>query len=602
MAYRSLRGVLVETSLELKCLFLFGTFLLLVIAVSVMLYWRVTEAVVTQQNPATARLLVDQVMLLHHWLGMEGMEAPGAIDRDENDYRFLVKGLLEKLRREEYDWAFIEPPGRYVGISKLARPPKGDWEEALLARYMSMSPDAAVVDGRPAYDHRTVANGQVYQYFEPVYATNKSCGACHDLVLARGYNPLVADPVEPLNVGDLVAIIQVNIPNGPTQAAITYYWSMLLAVAIITTFLAMIAFYVTIRYVIVRPLRHLRAVSDSISRGNTSLRAKINTGDEFESLAAAFNRMLGHLVAVQDELRQVNTDLDLKVDELAQLNMQLYEMNRVKSDFMATMSHELRTPLNSILGFSDVLGSIDSLDERQKRYVEHIKKSGRMLLEMINNILDLAKIEAGRMDVRLSEFAVEPVVAAQCDMARPLTERKNIDLDARVEPGLPPLHQDQSRVQQILNNLLSNAIKFTPEGGRIEVAAQRDGRGELVLRVSDTGVGIADEDQHVIFEKFRQGRTAVPDGDAMTREYSGTGLGLSIVRELCRLLGGEVSVESQLGVGSTFTVRLPWRLERPSAADSPVAAGLAEFGKTPPPAIRPRGDMPETFAPLGEEP
>ena len=324
-------------------------------------------------------------------------------------------------------------------------------------------------------------------------------------------------------------------------------------------------------------------MSDAIRHGNTSMRADLHTGDEFEGLAVAFNRMLRHLVASQDELRRANVKLDGKVDELAQVNMQLYEMNRVKSDFMATMSHELRTPLNSILGFSDVLASAESLDEKQARYVENIQKSGRLLLEMINNILDLAKIESGKMEVRLADFDVAQVIATQCDMARPLTERKNIDLETEIQPGLPPMHQDQGRVHQILNNLLSNAIKFTPEGGRIRVTAERDPQKQFVLKVTDTGVGIAEEDQQTIFEKFRQGSTAMPGGDAITREYSGTGLGLSIVKELCKLLGGEVSVESSLGTGSTFCVCLPWTLEEQPRLDSPLMAGLEEF-------VRPRLD------------
>jgi signal transduction histidine kinase len=187
---------------------------------------------------------------------------------------------------------------------------------------------------------------------------------------------------------------------------------------------------------------------------------------------------------------------------------------------------------------------------------------------MINDILDLAKIEAGRADVRLSDFRIGPVVAAQCDMARPLSERKNIDLDVRVAGNLPELHQDQGKIQQVLNNLLSNAIKFTPEGGRIVVTARRDDAGRLELAVADTGVGIAPEDRQQIFEKFRQGTVVLPAGDAMTREFSGTGLGLSIVKELCKLLGGEVALESELGKGSTFTVRLPWSLADARLTDS----------------------------------
>jgi len=142
------------------------------------------------------------------------------------------------------------------------------------------------------------------------------------------------------------------------------------------------------------------------------------------------------------------------------------------------------------------------------------------------------------------------------------------------------MHQDQARVQQILNNLLSNAIKFTPEGGRISVSARGDGEAHLLLEVADTGVGIAEEDQQAIFEKFRQGRSTVSaSGDAMTREYSGTGLGLSIVKELCKLLGGEVIVQSELGKGSKFSVRLPLVLEEQPRLDSPLADGFEQFTK-----------------------
>jgi signal transduction histidine kinase len=184
------------------------------------------------------------------------------------------------------------------------------------------------------------------------------------------------------------------------------------------------------------------------------------------------------------------------------------------------------------------------------------------------------------MDTRLTDFQIEKIVSAQCDMARPLTEKKNIDLDHDFAENLSPLHQDQARVQQILNNLLSNAIKFTPEGGRITVSARADEGDFLVMQVIDTGVGIADDDQQTIFEKFRQARGGdLGGGDAMTREYSGTGLGLSIVKELCRLLGGEISVESELGKGSTFTVRLPWRLQEQPRLDSVLAEGFEIFSR-----------------------
>jgi len=340
-------------------------------------------------------------------------------------------------------------------------------------------------------------------------------------------------------------------------------------------FVAMIALYVIVRYVIVKPLKHLTEVSDHISQGDTSLRAEINTRDEFEDLATSFNRMVVHLTDAQRELEEANEALDAKVDELAQANMQLYDMNRLKSEFLANMSHELRTPLNSIIGFSDVLQGISSLNDKQQRYVENIQKSGHMLLDMINDILDVAKMESGRMELKPSEFSIATVVGAHCDGLRSLTEEKNIDLIVDVEPDLPPVYQDQTKIQQILMNLLSNAIKFTPEGGRITVTVRRKGE-QLEMTVSDTGVGIAPEDHEVIFEKFRQG-SEVLGKDSLTRTYSGTGLGLSIVRELCILLGGEVILTSELGKGSAFTVRLPWTAADVSRRDSELSARIDDL-------------------------
>jgi signal transduction histidine kinase len=198
---------------------------------------------------------------------------------------------------------------------------------------------------------------------------------------------------------------------------------------------------------------------------------------------------------------------------------------------------------------------------------------------MINDILDLAKIESGRMDVRPTEFDIGAVVLTQCDLARPLSEKKHIELDCEIAPGLPAIRQDRGKIEQILNNLLSNAIKFTPDGGRIHVSARQDRRGDLRLTVADTGVGISDSEQVAVFEKFRQGSNVLSGGNAMTREYSGSGLGLSIVRELCRLLGGDVTLESELGKGSEFTVILPWMVADQTRIVSPLAEQLRQLAK-----------------------
>ncbi len=332
----------------------------------------------------------------------------------------------------------------------------------------------------------------------------------------------------------------------------------MISTALVTAILAMFSSYVIVRYVIVKPVKHLRDVSDAIAAGKLNIRSQIQTGDEFEELSHAFNRMLHNLVAMQQELRDVNGDLDKKVDELAQANMALFEMNRIKSDFLATMSHELRTPLNSIIGFSEVLSSSDGLNERQKRYAGNIQHSGKMLLGMINDILDLAKIESGKMEVRVEDFSIRDVCEGLTNLVRPIAEKKDLDLRCRLDEAIPLLHQDAGKFRQILYNLLSNAIKFTPDGGRVTLSAQVDGR-QLVLAVEDTGIGVAEEDRDRIFEKFRQAVTG-GQGSVLTREHQGTGLGLSIVRELAKLLGGDVELESQVGKGSTFTVRLPLQL------------------------------------------
>jgi len=573
-------------------LFLFGLFLAVVITVSFFLYWSVTKRVVEQQNPAKGRMLIAQTMLAMHWETFE-----------EGDY-FLsdVRDMVEEFREEDYEWRFIERPDRPADDDEI-RQSLDAYEEKLLEEFVRAPRPADDDSDDILWRGRPVSGGREYQYYQAIRLQGSCLEICHtEYKLSAFIDPAgMGADAEPLDEGVVMGVGQITIDNVPTLREINKSWAWLLGASIITAFLGMIAFYVVIRYVVVRPVRHLRDVSEAVSRGDIALRARIRTGDEFESLALAFNRMLRHLVDAQNELRLVNTSLDHKVDELAQLNMQLYETYRVKSDFMATMSHELRTPLNSILGFSDVLGSIDSLDDKQKRYVQNIGKSGRLLLEMINNVLDLAKIESGKMEIRLTNFDIRQIVGAQCDMARPLTEKKNIDLDMEIEPDLPQMRQDQGRVQQIINNLLSNAIKFTPEGGLIKVAVRQSQHGQMVLRVIDTGVGISEDDQQTIFEKFRQGHTSTSGRDAITREYPGTGLGLSIVKELCKLLEGEVSVQSELGTGSTFTVRLPWELEDKPRLDSPLTAGFEEFSKPSlgfsnvhrPPASHPVPSAPE---------
>ena len=552
MSYRSFTDILGETSLERKCRFLFGFCLLVLITGSFWWYGSLTEQLVYATTRSTGRHLVDAIMVQSHWNTWE----------TNPQFSGMIESVGRDFQSEPYDWQVLDPRAgpeeRHAeGYSRL--------DEAVLDYFEDHPPsgDVAAATAGEYREFRLPDQGKYY-YYQTVRA-KESCLRCHDVRPAPGV-PTEGVPPVGVAVGDLMAVVRVVMPDGLTKKAINWNRAILLATAIMTVFLAMLAAYLIVRYVIVKPLEHLRDVSDEVRRGNVQARAEIHTADEFEELGVAFNRMLRGLVDTQEELQKVNGSLDGKVDELARANLHLYEMNRMKSDFLATMSHELRTPLNSIIGFSDVLGSIQSLDDKQRRYVQNIRTSGRMLLDMINDILDLAKIEAGKTEIRPVMFDVESVVSAQCDMARPMAEKKAIDVTFEIGPGLEAVEQDQAKVQQILANLLSNAVKFTPGGGRVEVRAHLDdttdpAHPEIVMDVIDSGVGIAAEEQQAIFEKFRQGKVFQKGDDAMTREISGTGLGLSIVRELCRLLGGDVTLESQLGRGSRFTIRLPARLQ-----------------------------------------
>jgi signal transduction histidine kinase len=555
MSYRAFKRLLGETSLERKCRFLFGAFIFLLITGSFYFYARQTEHLAYDQITTTCRLLVVQI--IDHQLatgckpldgvsgaarvGEDGKEIDQALERKKT-----AQALDEFRSRWEQRWDAALRDYEFWTIKAGATPDKlPDHVSFERLKEFKENPD------KQEDNQRSLSQGKHF-YYGAVRAT-PSCLGCHRR-LPRD------NPNRDLKEGDLLALIKIEVPTAFIAREIHANRALLISTALVTALLIMGGSYVIVRYVIVKPVKHLKEVADAISAGELNVRSEIQTGDEFEDLSHAFNRMLRNLMSMQDRLRKVNNDLDRKVDELAQANLALYESNRLKSDFLATMSHELRTPLNSILGFSEVLQSSNGLSDKQLRWVNNIRSSGEQLLNLINDILDLAKIEAGKMQVRVATFSIADICEGMLTMFRPLAEKKNIDLRGGIAPGIPFLRQDVVKLQQILSNLLSNAIKFTPEGGRVRLEADLDGAtgaaGHLHLIVSDTGVGIALEEQELVFEKFRQA------GNPITRQHGGTGLGLSIVRELSKLLGGEVTLQSELGRGSTFTVRLPLQLSQ----------------------------------------
>lgn len=237
--------------------------------------------------------------------------------------------------------------------------------------------------------------------------------------------------------------------------------------------------------------------------------------------------------------------------ELETKSAELQVVSQHKSEFLASMSHELRTPLNAVIGFSEVLleRMFGDLNERQDEYLHDILGSGRHLLELLNDILDLSKVEAGRMELASSPFSIHSALEYGISMVRERAALHAIDVTLDVEPGLATIDSDELRFRQVLLNLLSNAVKFTADGGHVEVAARHVGP-DLTIAVTDNGTGIAPEDRERIFESFQQGRRGAG-------RKEGTGLGLTLCRRIVSLLGGRMWLESEVGVGSTFGFTVP---------------------------------------------
>jgi two-component system, NtrC family, sensor kinase len=293
----------------------------------------------------------------------------------------------------------------------------------------------------------------------------------------------------------------------------------------------------------VRPIRALQAGAARIGAGDLAHRIRVSTRDELETLADQFNRMA-------EELQASYATLERKVEERTR---QLEEANKHKSQFLANMSHEFRTPMNAIIGFSEVLldPSLPVTDAERKQFIEDILTSGRHLLSLINEVLDLSKVEAGRMELRVEPTLVGDVVEAVQSTMRPLAAQKDIRLDLEYADAIGPVPMDAARIKQALLNLVGNAIKFTPDGGHVWVRSRTE-NGELQVEVKDTGPGIPAEEHERIFLEFQQAHLTTEAG-----RPEGTGLGLALAKRFVEMHGGRIWVRSEVGRGSTFTFSLP---------------------------------------------
>jgi signal transduction histidine kinase len=523
---------LTPLSLAEKCRFMFGAAVLFSLAIALLIpyIWmrQLTYKVLLDTNKARA----DSVLRCHFQPGPSGgIKLPELNDRgavkDPNEQGVVWIRFRKEQPKNE--------PARLTSVrAKLLDTVRanGNRDEALsLSR----------VDGVLQSD------------YVRLFRATEGCVSCH--------NPQGSAGAFSLHEAVGAAFIQSRSVVGELRKMLFMNRIWTFMAGIVGAIGAMVAFYWITQRVILRPIRQLRALANNVAEGNLDIRSSIATGDEYEKLAEAFNHMLDHLQAAQEDLREANHRLDAKIVELSESNIELFKANKLKSEFLANMSHEFRTPLNAILGFAQVLREKPGLLKREKgqRYAENIITSGNRLLTLINDLLDLAKTQAGKMELHVEQASISQICESSVSSFSLLARKKKIRMYLEVSPTVPLVATDAGKVQQVLYNFLSNAVKFTPIKGRIDVRALMQDEKTVRIAVTDTGCGIAKEDQELIFEQFRQA-----DG-SLTREAPGSGLGLAISRELAGMLAGSVGLRSEVGVGSTFWLDLPIAVRTPES-------------------------------------
>ncbi len=523
----------IRISLAVKFRLLFGVALLGVIAAALVVPWYFMEVLSEQGIEGPARELTR--LRLNEWKSYQHDAHKRHLAQDSES---RILGLYQIGREAEGlsgpSFIILDPTDPAKGLDKLAR-------KALKA--FLKNPELEIT-------WRKTENNQgktVYRCFRAVRNTSD---------FAEYYADLTGPAKRRFQPGQLVAMIDVTLPESAAAGRLLWWTrGAFVAGGVLAGILALVILAIISHRIILRPVRILREMADKVAEGDQTVRSNLNTGDELQRLGESFNEMLSAIQDQHNKLRSANRALDLKLNELGEVNVALYEAIQVKTEFLANVSHELRTPLNSIIGFADLL--CESKDERTARYGQNVSTAARNLLAMINDMLDLAKIEAGKADVRFDKVSVIDTCQTLLALMHPLADKKNMKLAADLAEDLPIITTDGGKLQQILYNLLSNAIKFTPPNGKVmfsaSIAPPRNGKGagEAVISVADTGPGISEPDQAHIFEKFYQA-----DG-TLTKEAVGTGLGLAICKELSSLLGGRLVLKSAPGHGATFSLILP---------------------------------------------
>src|SRR5438105_3364625 len=531
-------------SLASKCQLLFGAAVVLIISAALFVPWQRMEQLMEQMNERTAKTLAEWAEADHVAKQMEARS---------------VEPATRPATGPSTAPAFAGRERAVVNLILLKRQPKG------LSRFEAK----ALEDFKKNAEVETVSKRQEsrdgvtsFKYARALLAQQK-CMSCHSDDVQKGEAGTRSPP-------PLLGMVSIEIPYQVDAMQVFLNRIFIFLAGLLAGTLAIIVFYLITTRLILGPVRVLQETAEKVSSGDLNIRSDISTGDEFQQLSETFNKMLSNLKAGEDQLRAINKSLDLKLGQLEESNVALYESNRLKNEFLANVSHELRTPLNSILGFADLLKDAAlTNDAKSARYLQNIVTSGKHLLALITDLLDLAKIEAGKMEVRAEPLSLRDLFEGLISIIKPLAEKKDLSIIPTVGRDVPIMQTDPAKLQQVLYNFLSNAIKFSPASGRIDVKAERFEEDNVRVSVSDQGPGIELDKQSQIFEKFRQ-----IDG-SVTRQHGGTGLGLAISKELTQLMGGSIGVMSRPNEGATFWVILPVKI----AASTPFTTESSAAGK-----------------------
>lgn len=435
-----------------------------------------------------------------------------------------------------------------------------EFETAALEKF------AADPGTREYYGFSEYQGEQVFRYVSAMEVT-ENCVSCHGN--PAGEIDITGYPKEGWAIGDVGGATSIIIPTdlyfenmrNSTQNTVLFFVIVVVCLGA--------AIYYSLGKMIADPIDELSGNLQRVDRNPseaitaTEVRRAYRSReideliDRFNAMSSTLSEMYENLEnQVDDRTRQlalVNDLLQEQREQVEKVNMQLKRENRYKSDFLAIVSHELRTPLTSILAFTELMQEqIPDTDTALKKQLNEVDKNGQVLLEMVNNVLETARIQAGSEKINLELVDLNDVLGMVVDTSSAQAQKKNIDLTSTVSGDVPLIMSDWEKVRRIITNLVSNAIKFTGEGGMVTLRTGYSPEDDMVeICVLDTGIGIPLDKQELVFERFTQ------ENMSTARRYGGSGLGLSLVKDLCQLLGGSVSLESTPGEGSVFTVRLP---------------------------------------------